>query len=410
MRHSIQILSMSTKDLNEFINSAVESNPFLRKIINKKSSQSAAGSMAFEYVDTMHSEKIDPRASLLSQLNMSGMDKKYVTIAEQLISEVDDNGYIPIDVDEYAKDAFSSVEDVEGCLRAIQSLEPPGIGARDVRECLQIQLRRLGKGDSLEYGIVSGFLSEVAVNDMSKISKALDADKESVQEAINNIKKLNPRPASTMLSKKPLPVVPDMVAKVRDRKVRLEINREWLPHLRLYNPYEDKLDIVKDPETRKFMKDNMDSARHLIDNLKRREETMCKVTDYILNYHKEEVAKAIDEIKSLTIKDLSEALNLHPSTINRAVSNKYIEVNDKVVPLKSLLSHGLKKQNGEIESKVSVKKKIRTLVGGEEKARPLSDKAIQERLAGEGIIIQRRTVAKYRDTLRILPTYLRKKK
>jgi len=414
MRHSIQMLGMSVKDLSDYIDMAVQENPFLKKIESKsKSAQGAASdysSKAYEYTDQIHQSEVDMRAVLLSQLNMSGLDKKYVNIAEHLVSELDDNGYIPIDVDICAKDIFESVEDVEGCLMAIQSLEPAGIGARDVRECLQIQLRRLDMEGSLEYKIVSGFLSEVATNDVLRISKVLGADKKSVVDAINNIKKLNPRPASSTMSKHTPPVIPDMLAKVDQKKVRLQMNRDWMPHLRLYNPYEDRLDIIKDSETRKFMKDNMDSARYLIDGLKRREETMCKVADYILNYHKEEVAKDTNEIKSLTIKNISQALSLHPSTINRAVSNKYIELNDRVVPLKSLLSHGLKKENGELESKVVVKKKIENIVKDEDKSRPLSDKAIQERLAKDGIMIKRRTVAKYRDSLSILPTYLRKKK
>ncbi|MBN1872078.1 MAG: RNA polymerase sigma-54 factor, partial [Candidatus Omnitrophica bacterium] len=139
------------------------------------------------------------------------------------------------------------------------------------------------------------------------------------------------------------------------------------------------------------------------------EETMCRVTDFILNFHKNEVIENIDEIRSLTIKDVSTALNLHPSTINRAVSNKYIEINNKVIPLKNLLSHAVKKENGEHTSKVAVKKRIEEIIKSEDKREPLSDQAILEILSKEGIIIKRRTIAKYRNALRILPTYLRKK-
>ena len=415
MMLSIRLLSMSMKDLTEYIDSAVEANPFLRKAIeNKRSERSPSwdsySSIPPEYTGSITRQDEDPRASLLSQLRMLHLDDGVMEIAEHLISEMDNNGYMPVALDELARDLFATMDEVESCLETLQQLDPPGIGARDVRECLQLQLKRMGKENSLEYSIVSDFITELARVDVEKISKALDADEEKVRNAIFNIKKLNPRPASTMLSERPQPVIPDMVARVNYEKIRLELNREWLPRLRLYNPYENKLDIVKDPETRQFMKENMNSARHLIDTLKRREETMCKVADYILNFHGHEGIDDEHGIKSLTTKDVSTALNLHPSTVNRTVSNKYIEINDKVVPLKSLLSHGIKKENGEIASKTSVKKKIEAIVKSEDKQQPLTDKVIQEKLSQEGIVIKRRTITKYRTALRILPTHLRRKK
>ena len=416
MRHSIQLLGMSTKDLNEYINSAVEVNPFLKKALDGnrdryKSSLSQANNSNnyYEHNGDTNQQDEDARLSLLSQLRILDLSSKELEIAESLIYEMDDNGYVAVALEEVAQDLSVSIDEAENVLEIIQGLEPPGIGARDVRECLQLQLERANKKDSLEYTIVSEFINELAKEDIAKLSKALKVDKEKIKTAINNIKKLNPRPASTMFSKKPEHVIPDLVAIVKDNKMRLEINREWLPNLRLYNPYENKLDIIKDAEARKFMKENMDSARHLIDGLKRREETMCKVADFILNFHGNESINGKSEMKSLTIKEISASLNLHPSTINRTVANKYIQIDSNVVPLKSLLSHGIKKENGEVMSKTSVKKRIEELIRNEDKSRPLTDKVIHEKLAQDGIVIKRRTIAKYRNSLRILPSYLRKK-
>lgn len=417
MRQSIKLLSMSTKDLNEYIDAAIEANPFLAKVFERKMSErhrvstspSPAANVTYEYGEQNVEQKEDMRSSLLSQIRMLNIEGKYLEIAEYLISEMDDNGYINTVPADAASDLSVSVEDVEDCLAVIQSLEPAGIGARGVAECLKLQLKRVGKEDSLEYAIVNNFITELAREDVAKIAKALRADKDSIQAAINNIKKLNPRPMSNMLSEKPEPVNPDLIASFKNKKVRLELNRDWLPRLRFYNPYEDKLDIIKDENARKFLKENMDAAKNLIDNLKRREETMCKVAAYILNYHQNELVNEVDEIKSLTIKEIADVLGLHASTINRAVSNKYIQLDDKVLSLKSLLSHGIKKENGEITSKIAVKKKINELVKNEDKKKPLSDKAIQEKLKLEGIMIERRTITKYRTALRILPTYLRKK-
>jgi RNA polymerase sigma-54 factor len=417
MRHSIKLLGMSTNDVNEYVDTAVEANPFLKKEYEGKKSDKykisappfeGMGSY-YEYSDRVNAQEEDPRASLLSQLRMVNLKDNLLEIAEYLISEMDQNGYIKIPLEEVAKSLLVSIEEVENSLIAIQGLEPPGIGARDICECMQLQLKRTGKGGSLEYLIVSGFIDELVREDTAKISKALDVDQERVKSAVSNIKKLNPQPAGTMLSKSARRVIPDLIARVKNKKIQLELNKDWLPRLKLYNPYDEKLDIVKDPEAKKFLKENMDSARHLIDGLKRREETMCKVTEYILRFQGADALNDTHEIKSLTVKDVSGALGLHPSTINRTISNKYIQINDSAIPLKNFLSHGIKKENGEITSKTAIKKRILHLVKNEDRKRPLSDKAIQEKLKQEGIIIERRTIAKYRKLLRILPTYLRRK-
>lgn len=413
MRQSLKLLGMSTKDLNELINSAVEANPFLQKILDDKKSKSrqpavARTSISEEYGEDIIKERRDPRSSLLFQLRLLDLTDKELEIAEYLIYEMDDNGYIATDPEEVAGDLSAAMEEVENCITAIQSLDPPGIGAKDIRECLQLQLKRMNKEDSLEYRIISEFIDEVAKSDKEKIAKILKIDKESVGAAINSIKKLNPRPAGNLLSEQAQWIAPDLTVRFKNKKVRLELNREWLPRLRLYNPYENKLGTIKDSNTREFIKENMGSARDLIDGIKRREETMCKVAEYILSFHKDSLKNSGHDVKSLMINDISKALGLHPSTVNRAISNKYVQIDDKVIILKSLLSDKIKKTNGESVSKISVKKRIETLVKNEGKSRPLSDKAIQEILAKEGIIIQRRTVTKYRNALNILPTYLRR--
>jgi RNA polymerase sigma-54 factor len=213
-----------------------------------------------------------------------------------------------------------------------------------------------------------------------------------------------------LLSEKVEPVIPDLIVRLKDDTVLLELNREWFPRLRLYNPYEEKLELVKDPEVREFMRKNMNAARDLIDGLKRREETMCRVADFILHFQKDHLEEGITHVKTLTITDIAQALELHPSTISRTIAEKYIQINNKTIALKQLLSHGIKNGNGEVTSKAFIKNRIKKLIDEEDKAKPLSDSALKERLKQEGISIQRRTVAKYREALRILPTHLRRKR
>jgi RNA polymerase sigma-54 factor len=415
MRQSLNMLGMSVSDLNEYIEFAISQNPFLKKLIDAKSADkyraraAASGNeSAYEYENNLKDET-NPRLSLISQIKMSGISSDELEIAEYLIFEMDDNGYITVELEEAASDLGASVEDIEECLKAVQALDPAGIGARDITECLQLQLKRKSKEASLEYRIVSSFLPEVAREDVEKIAAALKTDHKSVRDAIAVIKKLTPRPASNILSKGSEKVIPELVARFEKHKVRLEVNRGALPGLKLYNPYENDFNIVKDPEARKFMTENINSAKSLIDNLKRREDTVCKVANYILSFQRDCLTKDKHEIKTLTIKDIAKVTNLHPSTVSRTVSHKYIKVNDKVIALNSLMSHGMKKENGEIQSKSAIKSKIEELVKAEDSSRPLTDDVISIMLKSDGTLLNRRTVAKYRMAIGILPAYLRKK-
>ena len=416
MRQSIQILGMPIKDLVEYVDSVSTENPFLKKLITKPSGRTRQRSDAGNYdgeLAAQHKDRIrhteDPRQTILSQIRMSGLADKEMEIAEHLVYEMDENGYITTDSEEIAGDLSVETDDVEKCLEIIQAMEPAGIGAHDVRECLQLQLKRMNKEDSLEYAIVTGFVHELAQVDVEAISSALKTDTAKVRAAINNIKKLNPRPASTIFARDAEMITPELIAHIKDRHIRLELNRSLIPNLKLYNPYENDLNIVKDPEARQFLKENLNAAKSLLDNLKRREDTVCKVASYILNFQKDAIIKQGHDIKSLTIKDLAKALDFHPSTISRAISNKYIQIEDKVMPLNSLLSHAMKKSNGEITSKTAVKRRIVKMIKDEDRVFPISDIKIADILRNDGIFIQRRTVAKYRQSLRILPAHFRKR-
>jgi RNA polymerase sigma-54 factor len=409
MRQSLNLLGMSVHDLSEYIEFAVTQNPFLKKLIEKKPFDKYSSGVS-QYPESPIKQDEDPRSALLSQIKMSGIEDDALEIAEYLIYEMDDNGYITVDPEEAAADLGVDAEEVSECLSIIQSMEPAGIGARDIKECLHLQLERKDKRNSLEWRIITSFLGEVAQENIEKIAKELKVDKAKVRDAVAAIKKLNPRPTSNMLSKDSKKVIPELIVHIDNKKVRLELNRGTVPDLKLYNPYENDFNIVKDPEARKFMRENINAAKTLIDNLKRREDTVCKVANYILTHQHDALTGKRHHIKSLTISEVAKATNFHPSTISRAVSHKYIQINDKVVPLKSLLSHGIRHKDGGLHSKVSVKKSIEALVKAENSTSPASDAEICNILKEvAGIHISRRTVAKYRTSMRILPTHLRKK-
>ena len=383
MKQSIRLLGMSTRDLNEYVDSALEKNPFLKKEFDKKDSEKyrrspssgAKETLPDDYLASMRQEE-DPRLNLISQVRMTGLKDKGLEIAEYLIYEMDDNGYITVDMEDVSSALSADIAEVEKALKVIRGLEPAGIGARDVQECLKLQLDRTGKGHSLEYTIISEFSNELARNEVDKIAKTVKKDAEAVRGAINNIKKLNPRPGSSLLSEKTKNVIPDLVAEVSDKGVSLGINRAWLPHLKFYNPYQNEPDIAGDPQAKQFIKENMDAAKGLIDDLNRREETLHKVANYILRFQQESFNEDKHDIKSLSIKDIAGTLNLHPSTISRTVSHKYIQINDEVIALKTLLSRGMKKTCGAITSQAAIKRKIKDWIKNEDGLKPIKDDAI----------------------------------
>lgn len=416
MRQSINILGMPIKDLNEHINSLLANNPCLKKLADDHKNRDryqASGEITKsdtpEDYDIRSAQETKPHQALLSQLRMHGLTGDEMKIAEYLIYEMDGNGYIIIDSEEAGADLGVSAEDIEAIVEVIQKMEPAGIGARDLAECLQLQLKRMGKEASIEYEIASSYLTELAKNDVAAIAKSLKIDEKMAIDAMAHVKNLNPRPGSTMLSSESAKIIPDLVATVNRKKVRLEVNRTYMPRLEVYNPYLNNLDIIADPEARQFLAENTNLAKGLISNLKRREETLCRVAQYIMEHQREAILTDNSNLRTLTIDSVAKALDFHQSTISRSVSNKYVQINDKVIPLKNLLTHGVENKNGDIVSKASVKKRIETLVNAEDRKAPLTDMSIQEALEREGFVIKRRTVAKYREELKILPVHLRKK-
>lgn len=416
MRQSIQLLGMSSQDLADYIEVILEKNPFLTKYREnarfeklKQYGLNTRTSRTLEYDDNRRSQRVNPREALVSQIRMLGLDSLSQEIAEYLIYELDDNGYLTSDLDRIADNFTVTRERVEEILDVVQDLDPPGIAARSITECLQIQLRRMKRASSLEYAIVTDHVRELARNDYEAIAKALGEDAGAVKKALAAIKALNPRPASSLLSEGAPRVNPDLIARIKGRKITIAINRQSVPQLKLYNPYEQDMPSVKDDETREFFKENMSTAKQLMDGLKRREETLCKVATYILEFQRKHIERK-GPMNCLRVSDVADALGLHASTISRSVSNKFVEINDEVIPLKSLLSQGMPNGNGDHISKASVKNRILSIVNKEDKTKPFSDEAIKTMLQREGIAIERRTVAKYRESLRLLPTHLRKKK
>jgi RNA polymerase sigma-54 factor len=410
MKQAIRILNLSTQDLHKFVDEIIQENPFVEKnkIKAKKSDYKAGVAPDDISFDRKAEENIRDR--ILSAVRSGDLNQEQIKIAEYMIYEIDDNGYISYDENEICEKFDCEKETIEKVIEAIQAQDPPGIGARDIRECLLIQLRRKSMEQSTEYSIVDGYLDLVAKNDVTTLAKQIDKDEDAITKALKTIKKLNPRPCADIFAKQTEYVVPDLISTVNQSKISLKLNRDWLPHLSLYNPYENNNEISDDPESQKFIKESFNDAKTLLYDLERRENTIYSIGKYIVGRQKKYLCGKIKDIEILTIKEISEKLKLHPSTVSRALNNKYIEINGKTISLSSLLSQPITKTNGETTSKLSVKRKISEIIKSEKPESPYTDEKIKDMLLKEGLSINRRTVAKYRTAMRILPTHLRRKK
>lgn len=351
--------------------------------------------------------------SQIQLLDLSASEKK---IAEQIIGNMDEHGYLRISLDEIAASTHTPLILVENVLKKIQSLDPPGVCARSLDEALLIQIRRRNPVNRTAESIILQSMDLFKKRDWPQISKKLDIPVEEVKSAGEEIMKLEPYPGRSFYSKAPIAITPDAVLRVEqpgkdDPVIRIEILNDHIPELRINSYYRRLLrDPKTDAETKKFLKEKIQKAADFITALDQRKTTIRKVTEEIADYQKEFLLKGFAHLKPMRLKDIAETVKLHESTISRALQGKYVSTPQGTIPFKSFFSSKMETTSGEDESQKSIMEKIKGLVEKENTAKPMSDEEIVKRLQEEGVKIARRTVAKYRDMLRILPSHLRKRK
>ncbi len=355
--------------------------------------------------------KSDLKDHLLWQLQLSDLSDEEKKIGAFIIGNLDKDGYLKATCEEISKDSGASVEKVEEVLKKIQEFDPVGVAARDLRECLLIQLNHLGIDAPLVRELVLNYLHQVELHNYKQIAKATGRNPKEVVEAIEVIKSLDPRPGRAYSSENIQYIEPDIyVFKVGDEYV-VTLNEEDMPDLKI-NPYYK--DIVKnghiDSKDKEFIQEKLKSAQWLIKSIDQRKKTIYKVTKSIVKFQKEFFDKGIAYLKPLVLKDVAEDVGMHESTISRVTSNKYVYTPQGIFELKFFFSTGLPRRDGSSEvAAQSVKERIKRLIENEDPTKPLSDKQIVEILAKDNIKIARRTVAKYRDLMGILPSSRRKR-
>lgn len=372
---------------------------------------SSGGAQAFDELPPFEATLTRPMSlhdHLIWQLHMSGMSERDQGIALMLIDEINDDGYLdPMAVDSVMEELGVDRDGVEQVLRAVQEFDPVGVASRDLRECLLAQAQRLDIEDPLVIAIIDTHLSYVERRNLAGIAKELHAPIADVGEAIRVISHLEPRPGRSFSDKEPQYITPDIyVHKVGDEYV-IVLNEDGLPRLRISNYYRDALSQSAG-ETKSYIQDKLRSAAWLIRSIHMRQRTIYRVMESILRFQGDFFEKGVAHLKPLILKDVAEDVGMHESTISRVTTNKYVHTPQGIYELKYFFNSSINRIGGESIASESVREHIKRLIDDEDPQDPRSDQQLVEMLEQRNIRIARRTVAKYREMMRIAPSSKRK--
>ena len=347
---------------------------------------------------------------LMSQLNQQVLNANDRKTAELIVGNIDDNGFLQTTPEEMALNTGIASDDFEHMLTLIQSFYPPGVGARDLRECLLIQLKRDGKGNSLEYKIISEHMQDLGKRRFPEIARRMGISVEQVQKCSNNIAQLEPRPGAIFAEAPKNYVVPDVTVEKVNEEYQVILNGDQIPHLRISNTYKDIMaQDGNGNEVKDYIRDKIRSGKFLIKSIHQRQQTISNIAHQIVSRQRDFFDKGSSQLKPMTMVQIADAVGVHETTVSRAISGKYMATPQGVYEMKYFFTPGYQTATGESMSNTSVKEAILDLVKNEDGNAPLSDKEIVEILSNRGIPIARRTVAKYRTELNILPSNMRRK-
>lgn len=364
--------------------------------------------------------------SLQAQLDLVPLSDKDFRIGQQIIGSLDDDGYLrrPIGslVDDlaFSQNVFAEEEEVLEMLKVIQSFDPAGVGARDLQECLLIQLRKRDQTPIVlkAMKVVEGYLDEFTKKHYDKLERSLNMDSEELKDVVNEILKLNPKPGdSNAVTTKQLQIIPDFHISNNDGILFLTLNSKNAPELRVSRSYQEMFEHYdktsqkdkKLKEAVQFVKQKLDSAKWFIDAIKQRQQTLLKTMNSIMNYQYEYFLTGDDKnLRPMILKDIADRIGMDISTVSRVANSKYVQTEFGTFLLKSFFSEAIQMDSGEEVSNKEVKKILEECIGKEDKRRPLADEKLTEILKEKGYNIARRTVAKYREAMNIPVARLRK--
>ncbi|MEO7501619.1 MAG: RNA polymerase factor sigma-54 [Gemmatimonadaceae bacterium] len=383
-----------------------------------------------EYFEPVTVATRDLSDHLRDQVSLLELDPREMLLADEFIGNIADDGYLATSVEEVvsslndvvtraAEEAdrdigdlpLYTVEEAEKMLETVQSLDPPGVAARTLQECLLLQLKEAGLQQSLPYRLVHDCFDELIAHRWSEISKRFGISAADVQGAADEIAKLDPKPGLRYSSGSDNYIIPDLIVDKIDGHYHVFLNDANLPRLKLSKTYQE---IARDKkkfegENKEFISNKLNSANWMIQAIEQRRQTMLKVMNYIVDRQREFFDKGVQYLKPLTLREVAEVINMHESTVSRVTNEKFVQTPRGVLPLKFFFSSGLATTDGEDVSARGIKAQLEKLVQEEDPKHPLTDQAIVNILRESGVQIARRTVAKYRDQLGVLSARMRKR-
>jgi RNA polymerase sigma-54 factor len=383
-----------------------------------------------EFYEPVTVDSRDLSDHLRDQITLLDLSPRQVVLAKEFIGNVDEDGYLKASLEEIVKGVNDMVREAaeleerdtddlpvytmveaEEMLATIQSLDPPGVGARDLRECLMLQLKEAGLEHSVPYRLVRDCFDELINHRWSEISKRFGISPSDVQRAADEIQKLDPKPGIKYSDLSDNYIIPDLIVEKIDQKYHVFLNDANLPRLKLSKTYQE---IARDKkkfegENKEFISNKLNSANWMIQAIEQRRQTMLKVMNYIVDRQRDFFEKGVQYLKPLTLREVAEVINMHESTVSRVTNEKFVQTPRGVLPLKFFFSSGLSTTAGEDVSARGIKAQIQKLVADEDARHPLTDQAIVNILKQNGVQIARRTVAKYRDQLGVLSARMRKR-
>jgi RNA polymerase sigma-54 factor len=453
LQQAIKLLPMSTLELSDLLNQEMVENPLLEEIPTEELQQAetaAAPEKAEaeaekpqktdnwddsdyeyffgDYLDDGYRphapaevKELPPIENTLStsssltdhlmwQLSLQTDDERVREIGGAILGNLNDDGYLVASVDEIAAMGPWATDDVERALKLVQGFDPIGVAARDLQECLLLQIRHLGLQGTPTEKIVAEHLRLLQNHQVPEISRKLGLPIEDLKEHIEVIRHLDPKPGSRFNPSQSQYVIPDVyVVKVEDQYVAV-LNEDGLPQMRISPVYRRLLDknAENSDETRAYVKDKFRSALWLIKSVEQRQKTIHKVATSIINFQKDFLDHGIEHLRPLVLRDVANDIGMHESTVSRVVTNKYMHTPQGVFEMKYFFHSGISSSYGESVSSVTIKQRIRKIIEAEDARKPLSDSKIVSILQREGLVLARRTIAKYREELKIPTSNQRK--
>jgi len=451
LQQAIKLLPMSTLELAELLNQEMVENPMLEEVPTEEATPEQQQTQEREaepekpaeretwddqdyeyffgeYLDEGYRPRqpqevkelppientLSSRSSLADhlmwQLNLQTSDETMRDVGAAIIGNIDEDGYLVASVHEIAALGDWDVTTVERGLEHVQTFDPIGVGARDLQECLLLQIRHLGLANTPAEALVRDHLRLLQNHRIPELARALSLEPEEIKAHIDLIKHLDPKPGSRYSPAESQYVIPDVYIVKTDEGYKAVLNEDGLPQLRISPVYRRLLDKGGEAsdETRAYVKDKFRSALWLLKSVDQRQKTILKVATSIINFQRAFLDHGIEHLRPLVLRDVASDIGMHESTVSRVVNNKYMHTPQGVYEMKYFFHSGINSSYGESVSSVTIKQRIRKIIESEDQRRPFSDSKIMNILQKEGLVLARRTIAKYREELRIPTSNQRK--